>query len=349
MHREIKIGNRLIGDQHQPVIIAEIGINHGGNLKEAIKIADKAIEAGAEIIKHQTHIVDDEMIDAAKKIKPGNSNKSIYQIIKQSALSASDEYKLMCYVKKKKRIFISTPFSRKAVDRLREFNVPAIKIGSGECNNYPLIEYAAKLRKPIILSTGMNSIKSIKPAVEILKKNKTNYALLHCTNIYPTPAKLVRLNCIYELMKNFKNAVIGLSDHTTNNYSSLGALGIGASIIEKHFTDIKKRKGPDISSSMDPSELRELINASKVIHQALSFKGKKLPLKEEVSTIRFAYSSVVSIKDIEKGEKLTKSNIWVKRPGTGDFKAKDFFKLIGKKVTQSVKTGQLIKKIYIKN
>ena len=204
MIAKLKIGNRIVGEKHHPLIIAEIGINHNGSLDEAISIAESAIKAGAEVIKHQTHIIDDEMIPYAKKIKPGNSNKSIYEIISKCALNEKDEKKLMKHITNLKKIFISTPFSRAAANRLQKFNVPAFKIGSGECNNYPLIEHVAKFKKPIILSTGMNSIEQIKPAVKILRRNRVKYALLHCTNIYPTPPELVRLNCLSELKKILK-------------------------------------------------------------------------------------------------------------------------------------------------
>lgn len=338
------LGKRKIGDNCIPLIIAELGINHNGNLKEAIKIADSAINAGAEVIKHQTHIVDDEMIAEAKKIKPGNSNKSIFNIMKNSSLSEKDEYILMRHIQKRGRIFISSPFSRAAVDRLVKFKVPAFKIGSGECNNYPLIQYICRFKKPVILSTGMNSIETVKPAVKILNRNKIKFALLQCTNIYPTPYKLVQLNCMKELRKNFPEAVIGLSDHTKDLYCSYAALGLGASIIEKHFTDSKERKGPDISSSMDKDELRSLISASRAIHDAISFKGKKKPLREEVKTIKFAYASVVTIKEISKGEKFSLKNLWVKRPGNGDFLAKDLNILLGKKAHKNIKANVFLKR-----
>ena len=317
MNRKFKIGKRVVGEKYDPLIIAEIGINHNGSLDQAIAIADSAIKAGAEVIKHQTHIIEDEMIPYAKKIKPGNSNKSIYEIISKCALNENDERKLMRHINSLKKIFISTPFSRAAANRLQKFNVPAFKIGSGECNNYPLIEHISKFKKPVILSTGMNSLEQIEPAVKILRKNKIKYALF-IANIYPTPPELVILNYLNELKKKFKDAVIGLSDHTNSNYSSYGALALGASIIEKHFVDNKSKKGPDIPCSMGPDELKQLIQGSKVISLARK-PGKKKGLKEEVKTINFAFASVVSIKDIFPGERLNKKNIWVKRPGLGDF------------------------------
>ena len=298
---KFKILKRWIGDKEPPIIISEIGINHNGSLEAAIEITDAAISSGAEIIKHQTHVINDEMVLAAKKIKPGNSNKSIYKIMNDCALSEKDEKKLMTYVLQKKRIFISSPFSREAVNRLVKFNVPAFKIGSGECNNYLLIEYIAKFKKPIILSTGMNSIPQIRKSVNILRKKKIPYALLHCTNVYPTPPKLVRLHCISVLKKNFPDAVVGLSDHTTSNYTSYAAIALGAQIIERHFVDTKKRAGPDINCSMEPNDLRNLIEGSEIINDALKNKNKEA-LKEELKTIKISYASVVSIKDIKAGE-----------------------------------------------
>ena len=347
MNNKFKIGNRIVGDNEPPLIIAEIGINHNGSIDAAIAIAESAIKAGAEVIKHQTHVVEDEMIDVAKKIKPGNSNKSIYEIISKCALKELDEKKLMNHVKKLKSVFISTPFSREAANRLNRFNVPAFKIGSGECNNYPFIEHVAKFKKPIILSTGMNSIKSIKPAVRILRKNKIKFALMHCTNIYPTPPELVRLECIKQLKKTFPDAVVGLSDHTISNFTSYGAVALGAKIIERHFVDSDKRKGPDIPCSMTPVELKQLIDGSKIIFKS-TLLNKKIALKKEKKTMNFAFSSVVSINDIQPGEKLSKSNIWVKRPGIGDFLAKDYKKLLGKKVNKKILSGKFIKKKYLK-
>ena len=346
MNKKFKIGTRTIGDNEPPVVIAELGINHNGSLDKAISIAESAIKSGAEIIKHQTHVVEDEMIDAAKKIKPGNSNKSIYKIISQCALNEEEEKKLMQHVKNLKAIFISTPFSRAAANRLERFNIPAFKIGSGECNNYPLIEHIAKFRKPVILSTGMNSIKTITPAVKILRKYKIKFALMHCTNIYPTPPELVRLNCITTLKKYFPDAVIGLSDHTTSNFTSFGAIALGAKIIERHYVEETNSKGPDVSCSMSPTDLKNLIIGCNTIYKSTILKNKTALIQEK-KTIDFAFASVVSICDILPGAKLTKKNIWVKRPGKGDFLAKDYNKLLGRTVKKRILSGVYIKKKYL--
>ena len=338
----IKIKNRLIGYDHKPLIIAEIGINHNGSLAIAKRMADLALYSGADVIKHQTHVVNDEMSHEADLKKVKYIGKSIYQLMKDCALSEEDELKLKKHVEKKGGIFLSTPFSRAAADRLAKFNVPAFKIGSGECNNYPLIEYICKFKKPIILSTGMNSIKEIKESVKIIRKFRIPYALLHTTNIYPTPFHLVRLEAMREIQENFSDAIIGLSDHTVNNLACYGAIAMGASIIERHFTDNIRRKGPDIKNSMTPKSCKELVEASEILFQIRG--GEKKPVKEEKSVIDFAFASVVSIKEIKKVKFLNKKNIWVKRPGTGPFYAKDYKKLLGIRAKKDIGIDKHIKK-----
>jgi len=339
---EFKIANRIIGDNHPPVVIAEIGINHEGSIEMAIAMADAAVDAGAEIVKHQTHIIEDEMSNEAKLVIPGNADVSIYEIMERCALSEADERRLMEHIQRRGAIFISTPFSRAAVDRLVKFDIPAFKIGSGECNNYPLVKYIARFGKPVIISTGMNSIETVRPSVEILRKAKVPFALLHCTNVYPTPPELVRLGAMTRLKEAFPDAVIGLSDHTTSNYPCLGAVALGGSILERHFTDCMGRLGPDIVCSMDPIALTALIEGSKIIFAARG--GEKEPVAAEAPTIAFAFASVVAIEDIAPGQALTESNIWVKRPGGGDFSVLDYEKLLGKTVKSPVRRGFQLKK-----
>ncbi len=336
----INIGGRLVGPDYPPLVIAEIGINHNGSLAIAKEMVDAAVSAGAEVIKHQTHIVEDEMAGEAKRIKPGNSDKPIYKIMEECALNEEDEIALQKYVEEKGAVFISTPFSRAAVERLERMNVSAYKIGSGECNNYPLIKHIAKKGKPIILSTGMNTIESIRKAVEIFREYKIPYALMHCTNIYPTPPELVRLEAVRELQAEFPDSVVGLSDHTIGNFACLGAVALGADILERHFTDSMTREGPDIVCSMDPAALSELIQGSAVLHKARG--GRKGIVKEEQPTINFAYATVVTIKPVKKGEPFTEDNIWVKRPGTGEILAEFYDDVIGKVATKDIAADELL-------
>lgn len=332
---EFSIAGRKIGYNHKPLIIAELGINHGGSLDTAFKIVDAAANSGAEIIKHQTHVIEDEMSAEAKKVIPGNSDLSIYEIMKNCSLNEDDEIKLKEYIEGKGIIFISTPFSRAAADRLNRMNVPAYKIGSGECNNYPLLKHIVSFGRPIIMSTGMNTIESIRKSVLIIEEANVPYALLHTTNIYPTPPKLVRLGAMNELKNEFPNAIIGLSDHTVTNHACFGAVAMGACILERHFTDRMDRPGPDISCSMDGKALKELIEGSSILY--LERGGTKGPVNEEQATIDFAYATIVTIKNVKKGDIFSSENIWVKRPGVGELLAEKFEDVLGCKSSRDLK------------
>lgn len=329
---ELSIGGRRIGPDHPPLVVAEIGINHEGSEDKAARMIDAAAACGCECVKLQTHVVDDEMIP--NDIVPGNARESIWTMMQRCALSAEAEARLKAHAESKGMIFISTPFSRAAADRLRALGVDAFKIGSGECNNYPLVEHVARFGKPVILSTGMNDVASVGKAVAVLRRHAVPFALLHCTSVYPTPYRLVRLNAMVELRTAFPDAVVGLSDHSLSNFPCLGAVALGASILERHFTCDKSWPGPDIPVSMDPEELRHLIEGSRAIFEALG--GGKCVLPEEAPTIAFAYASVVAIADIRAGEALSEKNIWVKRPGTGEIRAERFPELLGRRAKADI-------------
>ena len=308
-----------IGEACVPLVIPEIGINHNGSLQTAMEMVDAAAAAGARLIKHQTHIVADEMSARARSIKPGNANVSIYEVMKRAALSFEEERELKAYTEAKGLVFLSTPFSRAAADRLEQLDVQAYKIGSGELNNYPLVEYIAGFGKPMIVSTGMNTIPQIEKAVDILERKHVSYALLHTTNLYPTPPYLVRLGGLLALKEAFSHVPVGLSDHTTNNNACIAAMALGASIVERHFTDRMDRAGPDICCSMDQASLRELLQAAREV--PLMLGGEKGPAPEEQVTMDFAFASVVTIRPVKAGETFNQENIWVKRPGTGEIPA----------------------------
>jgi N-acetylneuraminate synthase len=323
---ELLLGKRPVGPEYPPLVIAEVGINHEGDFDKAIRMVDDAYEAGCECVKFQSHVVEDEMIP--NDVVPIHTTETIWDIMVRCALSEEEELRLKKYVDSKGMVYLCTPFSRAAADRLEKMNVCAYKIGSGECNNYPLIRHIAACGKPIILSTGMNDLESIQPAVEILRQAQVPFALLHCTSMYPTPYDKVRLGALTALKDYFPDAVIGLSDHSIGNYTCFASVALGACILEKHFTSDKAWPGPDIEISITPTELKELIDGSRAIHKALG--GAKAILPEEQGVIDFAYASVVSIKDIKAGEVLSLENVWVKRPGTGELKAKDLDKVLGK-------------------
>lgn len=347
MYPYLEIAGRRIGRDYKPLVIAELGINHEGCLQTAKEMVDAAKAAGVEMIKHQTHIVEDEMSGAAKNTIPGNADVSIYEIMRRCALSESEEMELKNYVERKNMIFISTPFSRAAANRLEKMKVPAYKIGSGECSNYPLLEHVAGFGKPVILSTGMNTMESISKAVQIFRRNRIPFALLHTTNLYPTPNRLVRLGAVCELENAFKDAVIGLSDHTRTNHACFGAVALGASILERHFTDRMNRPGPDITCSMDTNACKELIEGVQILFEQRG--GKKEPVPEEQVTIDFAFATVCSIRPIQRGEIFTKENIWVKRPGKGGIAAAEYENILGKTAAADVPVDEQLSTNHILN
>lgn len=322
------IGNIKVGIGETPLVIPEIGINHEGSLEVAKLMVDAAHRAGARLIKHQTHVVEDEMSKAAKNVIPGNSDVSIYDVMARCALSEEEEYELMQYTESKGMVFLSTPFSRAAADRLERFGVKAFKIGSGELNNYPLLKHVASFGKPMIVSTGMNDIPSIAKAVDILETSGVDYALLHTTNLYPTDPALVRLGAMQEMMRAFPGVPVGLSDHTLTNTACIAAMTLGATVVERHFTDVMERPGPDVVCSMDEQTLKELLIAARDVPKMLG--GRKEAAKEEQVTIDFAFATAVTILPVKAGEVFTKENLWVKRPGTGEIKAEHYESLLGK-------------------
>jgi len=327
-----EIAGRKIGPDHPPLVIVEVGINHEGSFDKAIAMVDAAVGAGAEIVKFQCHITEKEMVPT--DMTPGEiSTEKLWDIIKRCELTADEERRVQAYCAQKGVTYLSTPFSREAADRLDAMGVPAFKIGSGECNNLPLLDHIARFGKPIILSTGMNDLASVRRSVAVLE-GRVPYALLHCTSMYPTPYEKVRLGGIGDLQQAFPNAPIGLSDHSLNIYTCLGAVALGASILEKHFTVSRAWPGPDTPISIEPDELAHLVAGSKAVWQARG--GGKTILAEEQPVIDFAYATVVSIAPIKAGTVFSRDNIWVKRPGTGPLKADRFEDVIGKRASRDI-------------
>ena len=337
----MKIKNRTISSREAPLIIAELGINHGGDLLVAEQMVKSAADRGCEVIKHQTHFLDDEMTPDAKQIMPPNANVSIWDVMEKCSLTKDEEIKLKKQVEDLGMIYISTPFSRSAADFLNDINVPAFKIGSGECDNLLLIEHIANFGKPIILSTGMQNLLSVEKPVEIFEKKNVEYALLECTNIYPCPPEEIALGSLAQLSHQFPNAEIGFSDHSIGPTMALASIALGATIVEKHFTDTKDRLGPDISCSMDPDELEHLIKKGKEI--AYARDRKKFIANVEKDVYKFARSSIVSDKNLKKGDTIDRQNIWARRPGNGEIPAFEFEKVLGKTLKRDIARNTQIK------
>ncbi len=333
---EFAIAGRRVGPDHPPLVIVEVGINHEGNVEKAIALVDAAVAAGAELVKFQCHITEKEMVPT--DMTPGEiSTEKLWDIIKRCELTEAEERRVQKYCSEKGVIYLSTPFSREAADRLNAMGVPAFKIGSGECNNLPLLDHIAKFGKPMILSTGMNELASVKRSVEVLQ-GRVPFGLMHCTSMYPTPYDKVRLGAISDLMQAFPGVPVGLSDHSLNIWTCLGAVGLGASMLEKHFTISRQWPGPDTGISIEPDELKDMIEGSRAIWQARG--GRKTVLPEEQPVIDFAYATVVSIASIKAGDTFGLDNIWVKRPGTGPLKADRFYDVVGKRATRDIPAEQ---------
>ena len=333
-----QIGKRKIGLEEPPFVVMEAGINHEGSIKKALALVDAAKKNGADCIKFQCHITEEEMIPT--DMRPGKISKDkLWDIIKRCELTGSEEKKVQEYCRTAGILYLSTPFSRAAADRLNKMNVPAFKIGSGECNNYPLIEHIAKMGKPVILSTGMNDLRSVGKSVKIIRSFGCPLLLMHCTSMYPTPYEKVRLGAMMELGEYFKLPV-GLSDHSVGIYTCLGAVALGAAALEKHFTVSRDWPGPDIPVSIDPGELAELVRGSRAIWRARG--GRKTILKEEKPVIDFAYASVVSIRPIRQGEIFSLENTWVKRPGNGAIHAENLRSVLGRKASRNLPVNRQI-------
>jgi len=327
------LGNRPVGQDYRPLVIAEVGINHEGDVNKALQMVDAAADAGAEIIKFQCHITEKEMVPT--DMKPGEiSDERLWDIIKRCELTEAEEWRVMEHCAKRNLIYLSTPFSREAADRLEAMGVVGYKIGSGECNNIPLLRHIASFGKPMIVSTGMNGLDSVRRSVAAIRDVGAPVALMHCTSMYPTPYDKVRLGGIADLQAEFPDAAIGLSDHSLNIWTCLGAVALGASILEKHFTISRTWAGPDVPISIEPAELRALIEGSDAIWQARG--GAKTVLPEEQPVIDFAYATVVTTAPVRRGEVFTRDNTWVKRPGTGAIPAANYESVLGLTATRDL-------------
>ncbi|MFQ5712259.1 MAG: N-acetylneuraminate synthase [Candidatus Geothermarchaeales archaeon] len=332
----IKIGNQSIGEGRPAFIVAEAGINHNGSIENAKRLIESAAECGADAVKFQTHLPEKEMLRQA--VTAEYVGEPLFDLLKRVELSKKDHIVLKNYAEKREIIFFSTPFSVEAVDLLEDLDVPAYKVGSGEIANPPLLERVAKTGKPVILSTGMSSMEEVEEAVEIVTKYNEQLVLLQCTSTYPCPYEDVNLNVMSTLRKF--GYPVGLSDHTQGIYVALAAVALGACYVEKHFTVDRGWPGPDQRASLEPSELRQLVEGARAIEKALGGFEKRV-LEGEKSVRDMARESVVSVREIPKGSIITENMIWVKRPGTG-IPAKYVGKVLGRRARRRIERDKLV-------
>ena len=332
----MKIGSKNIEKTMPSFIIAEGCDNHMGSLDTAMEMVRLSKIAGADAIKFQHHLADEEML---KDIPlSDNFEEPLYEFLVKNALSLSDHKKLKIFCDKIGIIYLCTPFSYKAAVELMALDVPCFKIGSGEMTDIPSLQKIADLGKPMILSTGMSTVSEIKDTYDVLKKKKIEFALLNCTSEYPPIYEDINLKFILEMKTLFPDVIIGHSDHTPDIYTTFGAISLGAKIIEKHVIIDKKTPGPDQSVSLDFNDLYQMVDGIRKIELALG-SSKKIHSKEK--QIRdWALRSVVTVKSISKGSTFTEDDLWTKRPGTG-IPSKELPNIIGKIATKDLKNKLL--------
>ncbi len=340
MIKGVKIKGRTIGEGNPPFIIAEACINHEGDINIAKEMVRRAHGVGADCIKFQIHVLENEMLRNVPQ--SDNFDEPLWDALERTNLSVDEHISLKKLCEELGIVYLCTPFSRDGVDILENIGADFYKTGSGEMTNLPFIEYIAKIGKPMIVSTGMCLIEEIRETVGLIKDIGTPLILTHCVSIYPTPYNRVNLGLISKYREEF-GVPVGLSDHSQDIYSALGSVALGASVIEKHFTLDKTKKGPDHASSIEPQELAQLVKGSKAIFKALGSERKIFPEEEQI--VAWARESVVSEVIIPKGAKITKDMVWVKRPGPVDgvVAAKDLDKVIGRVAKNNIDKDVQIK------
>ncbi|EAJ2130276.1 N-acetylneuraminate synthase [Campylobacter upsaliensis] len=326
------------------LIIAEAGVNHNGDINLAKKLIEQAAKAGADVVKFQTFKANSCVSVSAKKAKyqleTTAKEESQLEMIKKLELSYGSHFELMKHCKKHGIAFLSTPFDLESVEFLRGLDLPYFKIPSGEITNLPYLKAVAKCKKKVLLSTGMANLGEIEAALEILRKNGTrNITLLHCNTEYPTPFEDVNLNALKTLKEAFKLEV-GYSDHTEGIVASLGAVALGAVVIEKHFTLDKTMEGPDHRASLEFEELKALCKGIRELEKALG-SGIKKASKSEAKNKIIARKSLVAKREIQKGEKFSEQNLTTKRPGSG-ISAMRYEEYLGKRALKTYKKDELI-------
>ena len=327
MKKTVRIGNRLVGDGEPPYIIAEAAISHQGDFETAKRMVYIAHAMGCDAIKFQMHVLENEMLREVPT--SDNFDAPLYDTLRDTELPVEQHRQLKALCESLGIHYLCTPFSAAAADILDGMDILAFKTGSGELTNIPLQKHIASKGRPMIVSTGMALVEEIQETVDALKQTGVPLILTHCVSAYPCPYDRVNLGNVPRYRELF-DVPVGLSDHSLGIYTSLGAVALGACVIEKHYTLGKLQKGPDHAVSLEPYELGELVKGCRAVFEARGAERSIFP--EEQPIIAWARESVVSVKDIAKGATITKEMVWVKRPSPADgaIPAKDLDKVIGK-------------------
>lgn len=333
-----KLGERKIGPGNPPFIVAELAVNHEGDINIAKDLVIKAKAAGADCCKFQIHCLENEMLrQGVPRSENMPKGKGLWEILEETNLSVEEHRQLKEFCESLGIWYLCTPFSRDGADILeKEVGVDWFKIGSGEMTNLPLVEHIAKKNKPMVISTGMTEFDEVKETVDLVKSIGAPFMLTHCTSAYPCPYEITNLKLILRYMEEFE-VPVGLSDHSRGIYTSLGAVALGACLIEKHFTYDKMAVGIDHASSIEPQELAELVKGCRAVYKAMGSPERKIQKAEE-PIVAWARESVVSEVDIPTGAVITEDMVWVKRPGPGPgvIPAKDLKKVYGRRAKKDI-------------
>lgn len=337
----LEIQSRTIGEGHPAFIIAEAGVNHNGDVELGIRLIDAAKVAGADAVKFQTFKAEEIAAAEAPMADYQKENLAIEEnqqaMLKKLELGASDYQRLLDYCLQVGITFISTPFDRSSVDLLVEMDVPAIKVSSGDLTDLLLLEHLGRQNKPVILSTGMGNLGEIEEALEALRTR--NLALLHCVSDYPAPLETTNLRAI-ETMRAAFDLPVGYSDHTLGSEASLGAIAMGACIIEKHLTLDSNDEGPDHAASMEPDAFRDFVAAIRNLEACLG-DGIKRPRGKESETAKVVRKSLAAARHLKPGDSITEASLTSKRPGTG-IPTRERTRLIGRRVRRTIEAGTLL-------
>ena len=333
----IEIDHNKVGDDYRPYIVAEAGVNFRDDIELGKAFIEEAAGAGADAVKFQTHVPDAEMVESEMRdLDLGG----LYERMGTYALSMAEHEELKTHCEKHNITFLSTPFSTAAVDRLQKLGVDAYKIGSGELTNHHLLRAVAKTGKPMIVSTGMHDMDTVRDTYELLHKHASEFMFLYCVSKYPTEPSDFNLGLIQRMQEEF-GVPIGFSDHSTGIEASAVAMARGADLVEKHFTIDRRLPGGDQEVSIEPEELEKIVKYADLCYDTL---GDKKQLREsEAAIAEWARHSVVTASSIAKGEKLTDQSLTTKRPGTG-IPANEIDDVLGRTAARDIVADEVIRK-----
>jgi N,N'-diacetyllegionaminate synthase len=333
----VEIVGRVLGPGRPALVVAEIGNNHDGSVRQAERLIEAAAEAGADAVKFQTHIADAEMLPSTPT--PPHFDEPRYQFTKRMELSFEDHLRLRTLADQLGLVFFSSPFSVEAVQLLERVDVQLYKIASGEVTNPPLLEAVAATRKPVLLSTGMSGLEDVEHAARTLGDAGSPFLVMQCTSTYPCPPELVNLRAMVAMGERFE-CLYGLSDHTAGIWTSIAAVALGAAVVEKHFTLSKRLYGPDHHASLEPAELRQLVEGVREVEAALGTGVKERD--EAHGAVRAAFEkSVVTRTAIPAGALIEREMLTTKRPGTG-MPAALLHEVVGRRAVRTLESDHLL-------